>query len=325
MCESKILVKLEDLSNIRTREQLLRDNFTPAENALFTISLFLSLLVFCVGDPRSFWLLGSLLILGCLTPVILKTHEQSHPFFVDLLWPKFWSYTAPVWIATIQFTLGLFQDPYITVNIGEYYYHTLDSVNIWIPTSLVGEKTWLIIFGLGAAYILTATLNLVPKSRYFFERLLPWPCIGAVILAALGFIQKGLGISKPPFSGGTDYNDFFAFFPYDGHWAAFAIIWCCVCIAMSLLVVRYEESPQFIHSTAAWYLTGGVFLGASALLVQAHAPAVMLLFTLCIMLLIVTIEYSNNSKDIHRATISNCCGVASSIAFMCGIIRIFPV
>ena len=314
---------MEDLSNSRTREQLLRDNFTPAETALFTTSLFLSLLIFCIGDPRSFWLLGSLLILGCLSPVILKTHEQSHPFFVDLLWPRFWYYTAPVWIVTLQFILGLFQDPYKTVIIGESYYYTLDSVNIWIPTSVVGEKTWLIIFGLGAAYILTASLNLVPKSRSFFERLLPWPCIGAVVLAAFGFIQKGFGIAKPPFSGGTDSNDFFAFFPYDGHWAAFAIIWCCVCIAMSLLKTRYEESPQFIHSTAAWYLAGGVLLGASALIVQANVPAVMLLITLCFMLLVVAVEYSKNSNEIHRTTISYCCGVASSAAFTCAIIRIF--
>ena len=314
---------MEDLSNTRIREQLLRDNFTPAESALFAIILFLLLLVFCVGDPRSFWLLGSLLILGCLAPVILKTHEQTHPFFIDLLWPRFWASTAPAWIIAIQFTAGIFQNPYKTVAIGESYYHTLERVNIWLPTSLVGKETWHIIVSLGAAYILTSSLYLVPKSRSFFERLLAWPCIGAVLLAILGFIQKGLGMAKPLFSNGTGSEDFFAFFPYDGHWAAFAIIWCCVCISMSLLSSRYDQSPKFIHSTAPWYLAGGVLLGASALLVQAHLPAMMLLSTLCLMLLFVAIEYLKNSKDTHRTIIAGCCGIVSSAAFTGAIIRIF--
>ena len=314
---------MEDLTNIRIREQLLRDNFTPAESALFAVSLFLLLLVFCIGDPRSYWLLGSILILGCLTPVILKTHEQTHPFFIDLLWQRFWIASAPAWMILIQFTFGIFQDPYNTVIIGKSSYHTLDSINRWLPTSIFWKETYIIIVGLGSAYILAVLLYLIPKSRSFFERLLPWPCIGATLLAAYGFIQKGLGMTKPPLSGGTGSNDFFAFFPYDGHWAAFAMIWCCVCIAMSLLHVRYEENPQFIHSIAPWYLFGGILLGASALLVQAQLPALMLLFTLCIMLLFVVVEYLNNSNDAHSATIAGCCGIASSAAFSCGIIRIF--
>lgn len=314
---------LEELSNIRIREQLLRDRFTPAELILFAVSLFALLLAFYIGDPRSYWLLGSLLILGCLTPFILKTHEQSHPFFIDILWPRFWVVSAPAWVLFMQFVIGLFYDPYNSVKIGVSSYQTLDTINRWIPTSISGKETWLIIVSFGAAYILSSLLYLIPKSRNFFERLLPWPCIGAVTLAAFGFIQKGLGMEKPLLNTGTGSEDFFAFFPYDGHWAAFAMIWCCVCIAMSLLHARYEDNPQFINSTAPWYLAGGLLLGASALLVQAQLPAVMLLFTLCIMLLFTVFEYLNNQRETHRTAIAGCCAVASSVAFGCGIIRIF--
>ena len=314
---------MEELSNTRIREQLLRDRFTPAESILFAICLFSLLLVFHVGDPRSHWLLSSLLILGCLTPFILKTHEQSHPFFIDLLWPRFWVISAPAWVLSLQFVIGLFHDPYNTVKIGVSSYHTLDSINKWIPTSISGKETWLIIVGFVASYILSSLLYLIPKSRNFFERLLPWPCIGAVILAAFGFIQKGLGMAKPPLSTGTGSEDFFAFFPYDGHWAAFAMIWCCVCFAMSLLHARYEDNPQFINSTSPWYLAGGLLLGVSALLVQAKLPAVMLLFTLCIMLLFTAFEYLNKVKETHRTAIAGSCAIASSVAFGCGIIRIF--
>ena len=312
-----------ELSNIRIREQLLRDNFTPAESILFVVSLFTLLLVFYIGDPRSYWLLGSLLILTGLTPFILKTHEQSHPFFIDLLWPRFWLVSAPAWVLFIQFAIGLFHDPYNSVKIGASSYYTLDSINRWIPTSISGKETWLSIVGFGAAYILSSLLYLIPKSRNFFERLLPWPCMGAVILATFGFIQKGLGMAKPPLSTGTGSEDFFAFFPYDGHWAAFAMIWCCVCFSMSLLHARYEDNPQFIYSKAPWYLTGGLILGLSALLVQAQFPAIMLLFTLCIMLLITAFEYLNNPMEPHRTTIAVSCGIASSVTLCCGIIRIF--
>ena len=314
---------MEELSNIRIREQLLRDRFTPAESILFAVNLFALLLVFCIGEPRSYWLLGSLLILGCLTPFILKTHEQSHPFFIDLLWPRFWLVSTPAWVLSIQYSIGLLHDPYNTVNIGASSYHTLDSINRWFPTTISGKETWLSIVGFGAAYILSSLLYLIPKSRNFFERLLPLPCIGAVILAAFGFIQKGLGMAKPPLSNGTWSEDFFAFFPYDGHWAAFAMIWCCVCISMSLLHARYEDNTQFINSTAPWYLTGGLLLGASALLVQALLPAVMLLLTLCIMLLFTAFEYLNNPKETHRTVIAGSCGVASSVALGYAIIRIF--
>jgi O-antigen ligase len=314
---------LEELSNIRIREQLLRDRFTPAESILFAVSLFALLLAFHIGDPRSYWLLGSLLILGCLTPFILKTHEQAHPFFIDLLWPKFWLVSAPALVLSIQFAIGLFHDPYNSVKIGASSYHTLDSIHRWIPTSISGKETWLIIASFGAAYILSSLLYLIPKSCNFFERLLPWPCMGAVILATFGFIQKGLGMAKPPLSAGTGSEDFFAFFPYDGHWAAFAMIWCCVCTSMSLLHARYEDNPQFINSTAPWYLAGGLLLGASAVLVQAQLPAVMLLFTLCIMLLITAFEYLNNQKETHRTAIAGCCAIASSVAFGCCILRIF--
>ncbi len=314
---------MENLSNIQIREQLLRDSFTPAESILFSVSIFALLLVFYIGDPRSYWLLGSLLILGCLTPFILKTHEHAHPFFIDLLWPRFWATSAPAWVLSIQFTIGLFHDPYNTVKIGSSSYHTLESFNRWIPTSILGKETWLIVVGFSAAYILSSLLYLIPKSLNFFERLLPWPCIGAVILATYGLIQKGLGMAKPPLSTGTGAEDFFAFFPYDGHWAAFAMIWCCVCITMSSLHARYNDNKKFISSTAPLYLAGGALLGTSAMFVHAQLPAVMLSLTLSIMLLITAFEYLNNEKEPHYKVIAGSCGIASSAAFAYSIIRFF--
>lgn len=314
---------MEDSPQLLPRDKLLRDSFTPAESILFGVILLLCLTVYWLGDPRSFWLLGSLLILGCLTPVILKTHEHTHPFFVDLLWPKFWLCTAPAWVLALQFVLGLTQNPLATFNLGETSFHTLETVDTWRPTAAADAGTWLIMFGFCAAYILTTTLYMVPKSRSFFERLLPWLCFSAVIVVIFGYIQKGLGLSRPLFASGTGADDFFAFFPYDGHWAAFAILWCAACISMAQLSTRYDDSPQFIQSIGPWYLTGGALLGASGFLVEAPLPAALLLLTLSAMLLTVAVDFLAHSKDIHRTKIAMCSGLAASLSFAAGIIRIF--
>ena len=276
-----------------------------------------------IGDPRSFWLLGSLLIIGCLTPVILKTHEQTHPFFIDLLWPKFWICTAPAWVFSLQFLIGLTQNPLGKLTVGETIYNIVQPVNIWRPSSAADSSTWVTIFGFVAIYLLTSTLYIVPKSRSYFERILPWLCFGAVLVAVIGYIQKGLGLAKPLFTSGTGASDFFAYFPYDGHWAAFATLWCCACITMALLSTRYDDSPPFIQSVGPWYLTGGMLLGASGFLVEALLPSAILLLTLSVMLLILSVDFLANSKDMHRKSIALLSGLAACLSFAGGIVRVF--
>lgn len=290
---------------------------------LFGVTLIMSLMVYWIGDPRSFWLLGSMLIVGCLTPVILKTHEQTHPFFVDLLWPKFWICTAPVWALALQFIIGLTQNPLNILTIGESNFHIVDPINIWRPTSAANASTWVTVFGFCAIYLMVSSLYIIPKSRSFFERLLPWLCFGAVLVGVFGYIQKGLGLTKPLFTNGTGRSDFFAFFPYDGHWAAFACLWCGTCIAMALLSTRYDDSPAFIQSTGPWYLTGGALLGASGLLVEAPLPSAILLLTLSAMLFIVSIDFLAYSKDIHQKSIAISSGLTACLSFAAGIFRFF--
>lgn len=283
----------------------------------------MSATTFWIGEPRSVWLLGSLLILGCLTPFILKTHEQTHPFFVDWLWPKFWICTAPVWLLTLQYIIGLTQDPSATITLGESSFHTIEPFNIWRPTSFASHENWLTLFGFSATYLMASALFIIPKSRSFFERLFSWLCAAAVLVCVFGYIQKGLGLEKALFTNGTGTSAFFAFFPYDGHWAAFATLWCCACIAMALLSNRYLNSEYFIHSTGPWYLTGGALLGASGFLVEALIPSAILLLTFSAMLLLVAVDFLANSKDPHRNSIALTSGLVASLMFAGGIFRIF--
>ena len=314
---------MENSGQILPRDKLLRDNFTPAETLLFGVTIIMFYIVNWIGDPRSFWSLGSLIIVGCLTPVILKTHEQSHPFFIDLLWPKFWICTAPAWLLSLQFIIGLTQNPLDTLILGESIFNIIQPVNTLLPSSACDSSTLVTIFGFVAIYLLTSMLYIIPKSRSYFERILPLLCFSAVIVGVVGYIQKGLGLTKPLFTNGTGANDFFAYFPYDGHWAAFATLWCCACIAMMLLSTRYDDSQPFIQSIGPWYLAGGILLGASGMLVEALIPSAILLLTLSVMLLITTVDFLANSKDIHRKSIALFSGLAACFIFVGGIFRIF--
>lgn len=280
-------------------------------------------MVYWIGDPRSFWLLGGLLIVGSLTPFILKTHQETHPFFIDRLWSKFWLCTAPAWILSLQFSLGLIQNPLDTFTIGSLALQTIEPINIWLPSSAADGSTWLTTFGFAAAFATASMLYIVPKSRAFFERLFPWLCFGAVIVGACGYLQKGLGLSKPLLTNGTDATDFFAFFPYDGHWAAFASLWCCTCIAMALLSMRYDDSPDFIESVSPWYLSGGILLGASGFMVQAPLASAMLLLTLASMLFIFAVDFQTNKRDSHHKTIAIISGLAACLFLTSGLYRIF--
>lgn len=305
------------------RDKLLRDTFTPAETLLFATILATSCVSFLLVDPRSYWLLGFFLIIGGLTPVILKTHQDTHPFFVDFLWRKFWLYSSPVWLVVTVFAIGLLQDPLYQLDFHGESFLALREVHPWLPVSTAGSKTWPAVFGFCAIYCAAVNLFLVPKSRSFFERLMPWLCSAAVLVAVFGYLQTALQLDAPLFTKGTGRSDFFSFFPYDGHWAAFATLWTCTCIGMALLTTRYDDSPRFIDSSGPWYLTGGIFLGGSAFLVEARWPAAVLLLSTSIMLMIVAIELLSIKKDPHRKPISMLCGLFATSAFSAGLFRIF--
>jgi O-antigen ligase len=92
---------------------------------------------------------------------------------------------------------------------------------------------------------------------------------------------------------------------------------------MMLLSTRYDDSQPFIQSVGPWYLAGGIVLGASGMLVEALIPSAILLLTLSVMLLITTVDFLANSKDIHRKSIALFSGLAACFIFVGGIFRIF--
>lgn len=306
------------------RDKLLRDTFTPAESFLFVLILITANVAFWLVDPRSYWLLGFFLIAAGMTPVALKIHEHTHPFFVTFLWPKFLLCTAPVWLLLLQFVVGLTQRPLetITMESAEFVQFQMPP-NSWLPVSTSADSTWPTVLGFGAIYIVAVGLFIVPKSRAFFEKLMPCLCLSAVLVALFGYIQAGMDLSKPLLTKGTGAADFFGFFPYDGHWAAFAILWTCASISMALLTTRYDDSPAFFESSGPWYLTSGTLFGASAFLVEARWPAAILMLTYASMMTLVSANFFSASRDPHRQAIGWLSGLVATGMFAAGLFRIF--
>lgn len=269
---------LEDRS-LTARDKLLRDSFTPAERFLAWTLCISAAAVFCIGQPRSYWILGFLLISGALTPVILKTHEATHPFFVGHLWRRFCLLTAPLWLLIIQYVVGSLNDPVRAIEIEGESYQSLSPINDWVPVTTSLADTWVFVLGFCCMYLLSINLFIIPKSRAFFEKLLPVLCSFAVGIGILGIVQYSVGSNRTIFTLGTAQLDFFSVFPYDGHWAAFALLWMSCCVSMAMLQLRFEDASAFHESTAPWYLTGACILGGSGLLLDAQWPAFTLLLT----------------------------------------------
>jgi len=314
---------MENEPRLLPREKILRDTFTPAETALFILILIAANVSFWLADPRSLWLHGFFIIAASLVFVLLKTHERTHPFFVTFLWPKFWLCTAPVWLVLFQFSAGALRDPiHETTFDGVSMLQFAQPTHSWLPVSAAAGSNLLPLLGFLGIFLISVGLFLIPKSQAFFDKLFPSLCLSASLPAVFGYLQAGLDLEKPLLTRGTTALDFFAFFPYDGHWAAFAAIWCCASIALALLTTRYDKSAPFLQSTGPWYLAAGILFGASSVMVEARWPAVFLQLTFALMLLLFSAHFFRDNRDPQRKLIAWTSGVAAVAATALALFRV---
>ncbi len=310
---------------LNARDKLLRDSFTPAELLVFGTFVLCSIVSFWLASPRSYWVLGIFIIAGAFIPVVFKTHEQTHPFFVDLLWRRVWLLSTPLIYVIATYCIGLLQSPFDSILIDGQSHQTLAIIDTWRPTTAGFKQTWIALLGFCGMYFVTTSAFIVPKSRAFFERTLPWLCFTAALVCTFGFIQESIGLEQALFTTGTGHDDFFAFFPYDGHWAAFALLWCYACLAMAMLQNRYEDTRSFVESTGPWYLSGACLLGFSGLTVEAKWPATILLLGFCIGCLIFTLNIVTGAKNKYRLGVAAAGLLLAAAAGASGISRLRSV
>lgn len=286
--------------SVSFRERILRDSFTVAEQMVFWLVLIACILVFTFANPASDWIRGILIITGILSLFVVKIHENTHPFFVDLLWQRFWLLTAPAWLLTLQFLIGCLEPSVEIIEIQGETWITVREVPHWRPTSFSNLDNWTHVFTYLALYLLALLLFIIPKSRAFFERVLPLLCLVASFVALFGFAQSTFGTDTSSTSG---YNDSFALFPYDGHWGAFAMLWCAVSLALSLHPAFTQVKESYLNTRGPWFLSSAIILGFSGLWIESRWPAAILLFSFACLLIIFSAYFLRTSKDPDRILI----------------------
>lgn len=307
---------------LHEREIFIRDTLTPAESSSYLLIILTSAFIFLCANPANFWLLGFLLITAPLSIAIIKLHQQTHPFFIDNLWLKYLRLSIPALYLLLHFIIGTISPNLEIVEINNTLYNQLTDAKAWLPSSSGNTilKT-ITFFGFFAAYLVVLNLLIIPKSKAFFEKLLPKLCCIVIFVTLIGYVQKILGLSKAFFTEGTGQTDFFAFFPYDGHWAAFATIWCGVFITMALK--RSTKNNNIMHTMAPYYLTGAVMLGCSGFVIETNIPAAILLISFSAFLLIFAIHFAKYSSDENKDNIVLVTTLFSCLIFALGVFRFF--
>lgn len=312
---------------LHEREILVRDSFTTAETAVYLMILLAVCVSLITADPRSFWLLGTMIILAPLSIANTKLHELVHPFQIDHLWLRYGLLLLPAILIALQYMVGIIFPTTETLQIKKEVFIILTDSSKWLPVSTLPSKlsTTLTLFGFISIFVLSLSLFIVPKSIIFFRRLLPKLCFLAVLAAVIGYLQKAAGLSKSIASFGTGKDDFFAFFPYDGHWAAFACLWAAACAAISMEYIREDESKDFLKTNGSWYLFGAVILGSTGLVVHSNGPGAILLLLLSFMLLATAIQFIHSGGDRNHNSLTLACTLGSCLLFAAGIFRLVAI
>jgi hypothetical protein len=312
-------------NQLHEREILLRDSFTHAELATYIMILTAVGASIILADPRSFWILGFYLILAPLSVANIKFHEIVHPFKIENLWIRYSLLIIPAILISLHYIVGTIFPANETFELNDKLYYILNERSKWLPSSIQQTKltTTITFFAFISIFLVSLNLFIIPKSRYFFNRLLSKLCLLAVLAALFGYFQKLLGLTKVTFSYGTGQNDFFAFFPYDGHWAAFACLWCGACIALAMQAIHNDRNQDFSQTSGPWYLAGAVILGGTGLIVQANGPGAILLIVLSGLLLATAVQFirANIHQNINSITLI--CTLTSCVLFAAGIFRLF--
>jgi len=262
-------------SELHPRDRVLRDTPTLAEKSLFAMLMAAAGLLFFWADPRSTLALGILLVGGGLCPVLLRTHEFHHPFFVHHLWRRWALLAAPVWTVVGAFLLGLLQPVLTPIEAEGEQLIGLREAYLYFPVSTAADSAALPLLGMASIYLMAANLMLVPKSRAFFDLLFTWLSILVGLVVAAQYAMWGI----EAFFGerlGIEPNSL-RVFPYTGHWAAFAALWVFALAAMADLRGRDRPDRSYLRTGGFRYWLVAAALGASARWVEPDRPAVLLL------------------------------------------------
>jgi hypothetical protein len=268
------------------REMLTRDTFTAAETAVFAMVTLMMVIATWLPPSGFWWIFGLGLCLAALNPAVIRLHSLTHPFFVSHLWRKWFLLHLPFWLTLLLYVLGQWNPSLSTIatpSEGNDLHTLAPPGSLWPTVASLGVG-WELLGRFTGVYLVAVMLFIVPKSRAFFLRLLPWLGLNAVLLALLGYLQRAFGFEKLFGLFAPDDGVFFATFSSEVQWMAFAILWTGVLSGLCLLHFRLEKSlGDFSKGLGPWYGCGALVLLGTGMLCEPGIEQVIFWLTAAIM------------------------------------------
>ena len=262
---------------LNIRDIALRDNFTASEKLNF-IALFVLFITLTWNlDNRSIWTSCFVLIMGTSSLINIKIHETVHPFIIDRLRTKLLCYNLPAIFLLVIYILSALGNCMESISIDGFSYLDLKKPENIFSTNVTFKDNWILFLSTVSLFTLSTQLLLIPKSFYFLHKFLAWSCTSISFMFLIGAIFKATDLAKPLFSSGTELTNYFFYFPYDGDWAAFAIIWIYASYAVSIIECK-KDDREFTKTNAPFYLALCTALASTTLLIEQSVSSLFLSF-----------------------------------------------
>ena len=270
-------MKAQEKLTLNIRDIALRDLFTASEKLNFFALFVLFITLTCNFDNRSIWTSCFVLVIGTSSLINIKIHELVHPFIIDKLWSKLLYFNLPVISLLIIYLLTALGNCIEPISINGFAFLEFKKPETIFSTNVAFKDNWILFLSTISLFTISTHLLLIPKSLYFINKLLAWFCNSLFLMIVLAYIFKAGNFAKPLFTAGTGQSDYFFYFPYDGDWAAFALLWIYASYAIS--VIEYEKSDRkFTQTKAPFYLVLCTVLASTTLVIQESVSSLFLSF-----------------------------------------------
>ena len=270
------IMRSKKTSPLNIREKYLRDKFTASEKIYFSaiFSIFIAL-IFNI-DNRSIWTSCFIIVIGSILLINLRIHELVHPFVVEKIWKKALYLNSPVILLIIIYLLTALGNPikYTTLNEIQFL-EFLKPDNIF-STNVAFKDNWILFLSTCSLFLISSQFLLIPKSLHFINVFISLCCKSLFVVILIAYLYKAANLEKALYSYGTGQSDFFFYFPYDGAWAAFALIWMYASFAIS---IEYKNKDSKIEKNKApTYLILCILLGSTTLFIEESVSSLFLSF-----------------------------------------------
>ena len=289
-------MKAQEKLTLNIRDIALRDLFTASEKLNF-IALFLLFIILTFNfNSRSIWTSSFVLIIGASSLINIKIHDLVHPFIIDKIWTKLLWFNVPAISLLSIYLLTALGNCITPISIsGSTFLEFRKPENIF-STNVAFRDNWMLFLSSVSLFSLCTHLLIIPKSLYFINKLLSWFCKSLFLIIFLGYIFKAADFIKPPFTTGTGYSDYFCYFPYDGDWAAFALLW--IYVSYTISIIEYKKSDKkFLRTQSPVYLILCTLIASTTLVIKESIASLLLSFAFVHICFLAYHFYKEENKD----------------------------